>query len=576
VSRLSTNQYWLLALLIVTALCGFGRGADTDTRLPVPDEAARKLATPKVEEVIRAGSVRPKSKRRGAAAAALGLLVDKLLAKAAVTTGDDATRYCLLDAARDLAARGGDVDGAAEAVRELADTWRVDAANLGLQTVAELAPAATGPADAPKLVGWASTLMLDAIDDTSYAAARRAGEIALAAARGIHSTANVNALQIQLKRIDALEAAYEPVRTAVDKLKKEPTDPQANLTVGRFYAFEKGDWQQGLPALSHGADPALRSLAVTDLKTSTETSDPQPQVDAGDAWWDWSANQQSESRTRGLQRAAFWYARATAHLTGLARVRAQKRIDEASVGPESPDTFPPLGLVLYYRLSKSNVMPVASKGPPGGRPAQSALRDLCSDSDQGIVRSVEFADVAASTTFGIFDGHASEIECASPTLQLSTAFTIDALIRVHGAGSGSIVSRDDWDGGPTRGYVMRLWSGHPDITIGVNGWRSAGSKQELESGRWTHVTATFDGRTLQMLIGGEVVGSTPVKGRMAVSRWPLLVGNDTFARDRRLAADVAQVMIFSRALRPSEIHQIVGQKLLHPGAESADQSKGRR
>ena len=36
--------------------------------------------------------------------------------------------------------------------------------------------------------------------------------------------------------------------------------PPANLTVGKYYCFQKGDWEKGLPMLALGQDETLKAL----------------------------------------------------------------------------------------------------------------------------------------------------------------------------------------------------------------------------------------------------------------------------------------------------------------------------
>ena len=43
--------------------------------------------------------------------------------------------------------------------------------------------------------------------------------------------------------------ASKEAKESLATLEKEPADPKANLAVGRYLCFFKGNWDQGLPKL---------------------------------------------------------------------------------------------------------------------------------------------------------------------------------------------------------------------------------------------------------------------------------------------------------------------------------------
>ena len=58
-------------------------------------------------------------------------------------------------------------------------------------------------------------------------------------------------------------------------------DADANLTAGKYYSLQKGDWDKGLPLLAKGNDNLLKQLASTDLTRPGEAA---AQVAMGEAW----------------------------------------------------------------------------------------------------------------------------------------------------------------------------------------------------------------------------------------------------------------------------------------------------
>src|SRR5439155_16329922 len=81
--------------------------------------------------------------------------------------------------------------------------------------------------------------------------------------------------------IEVLRKEYEKLREAVQTLTTNPKDPAANLAVGRFQCFSKGDWDKGLPMLAAGSDAGLADLAKKDLSKPT---DPAVRVEVGEGW----------------------------------------------------------------------------------------------------------------------------------------------------------------------------------------------------------------------------------------------------------------------------------------------------
>ena len=63
-----------------------------------------------------------------------------------------------------------------------------------------------------------------------------------------------------------LLVAFGTTVRADEKLKTNPDDPQANLALGRYRCFAKGDWEAGLPLLAKSGDAALASLAKKALE----------------------------------------------------------------------------------------------------------------------------------------------------------------------------------------------------------------------------------------------------------------------------------------------------------------------
>ncbi|MBK7405238.1 MAG: hypothetical protein IPJ41_11550 [Phycisphaerales bacterium] len=65
-------------------------------------------------------------------------------------------------------------------------------------------------------------------------------------------------------------AALQPAREAALRLLQDPADPAANLDVGSYLCFTKGDWEHGLSLLARSDDPTLNALASALLNTGDD------------------------------------------------------------------------------------------------------------------------------------------------------------------------------------------------------------------------------------------------------------------------------------------------------------------
>ena len=127
--------------------------------------------------------------------------------------------------------------------------------------------------------------------------------------------------------IGELAKSYERVKVAAATLDKTPYDPEANLAVGGYKCFIKGDWDGGLPMLAHGSDQTLKTLAAKELSGAVSSDE---QAKLGDGWWDMAAETQDEAKGQFQARAAFWYRKALPGLSGMSKDKVQQRLEHIS------------------------------------------------------------------------------------------------------------------------------------------------------------------------------------------------------------------------------------------------------
>lgn len=265
-------------------------------------------------------------------------LARKLMSTAAQGAQSAADEYVLLAGAIAAAKEAADLPTCFEAADTMARRYDVDAAAI---KAASALAAPLGPADAADAAEaaqnvWAGLALvgqLEAADDFATAA-----RVAAALQKG----ATGPSLRAQVRKaasaLEAMRIAHDRLGPALEKLKASPGDPSANLAVGRYLCFLKGQWGRGLPMLAKGSDPATASAARKDLG---QPAGADARADVGDAWWRLSEIQTGPARAGAQRRAVFWYRKALPDLSGLKRAALEKRVAEAAAAGALAEAMPP-------------------------------------------------------------------------------------------------------------------------------------------------------------------------------------------------------------------------------------------
>ena len=91
------------------------------------------------------------------------------------------------------------------------------------------------------------------------------GQTAEAAAKKLKSVPLVSAVRKRNEGVIALHAEFAKIKPFLDDVGQNPQDAKANLAVGKYHAFIRGNWEKGLPLLARGGDGSLSKLAALDL-----------------------------------------------------------------------------------------------------------------------------------------------------------------------------------------------------------------------------------------------------------------------------------------------------------------------
>ncbi len=292
-------------------------------KLPIPADDEQRRANKLIGEIFGSGfdPIMTADKRQE--------LAGEFIASARQTNDDMAARYMLLMKAREFAEAAGAADLALEAADLLSTTFDVDALQLKGESLAGMSRLNLPSQRHADLANRILAFIDDALDDARVDVAEPLVVAATASASKARDTDLVRTVRIKTRKIQSALADYKAVAKALEKLDADPDDAEANLLVGRFYCLSRENWDTGLPYLAKGSDAVLAAAAKLDL---TNPSDATAQEAVGDAWWDLAEKAESESDDQAaLQlRSRYWYQNAAPRLTGLAKAKVDRRLEEMS------------------------------------------------------------------------------------------------------------------------------------------------------------------------------------------------------------------------------------------------------
>ncbi len=318
------------SVLFVAAMLASISSSFGQAKTPVPGDAARQNAVKLIEEVFG-------EKIAGARTSAEKSALAGQLLQEAGKAADSTNHYALLRYACDKAIEAGDADTALQAVDRMTRYYDVDAYRLQGQTLFQAAKSARLPVHTKAIAQRGLTLIDQAVELDDFVAADYLANLCRDAARKARDGELVKQAAARGEEVTEIAAAYAAIADALAALRQTPTDPEANLAVGRYQACFKGQWQEGLPMLAWGTDGPLKRAAANELRGATNSAG---QVALGDGWWDLAEAADGVTKRHLQARAAYWYRQAMPGLTGLVEGKVKKRL--AAVGDTAPTISPPV------------------------------------------------------------------------------------------------------------------------------------------------------------------------------------------------------------------------------------------
>jgi len=457
----------LLAVFLSAAVATSARAQYPNERLPVPDAAAQQEALAVVREVYK------DAYEKADDPSARQALAKKLLGEGIGTDDNPAGRFVLLKVARDIATQAGDGATAFQAVEEMAKTYRVDALDMKAEILTQGAKMARASADHRSVAEQAADLLEQAVAEDNFPLADRLGELAFGEARKAGELELSRWIRDRTQEIREIAAAFVKAQEAEATLAEKPIDPEANLTVGRYRCFLKGDWETGAPMLALGGDADLKAHALNELK---EPTTPTEQVQLGDGWAAVAESRKGLARRQILLRAAYWYRKAAPNLAGLEKARVEKSLLE--------------------------------------------LDDLKTDWRRVVPWALAF------------DGVDDYVEVPTWKFEGDTPVTIEVVV-MPGQIPGNVFAHVASDT-ERAGLCVRLANGRWEFLAAVGrNFAIAKSDGNVVLNRLVHLAGVWDGQMVRLYVDGRLQSKiAPAAGDFRPSRLPFFIGADPRKRDR--------------------------------------------
>jgi hypothetical protein len=293
-------------------------------RLAVPGAEAQARAEREIKELFKVDYAKSKPPERLA-------LALKLFRQAQETRDAPTDRFVLYREARDTAILAGNVPTTLQIVDSLGQEYAIDVLDAKVSALATIASSQSSPIANRHLAERFLSLVEEAIADDEYEIATKAADLAGTAAQRAQSSVLARFAQSRIESITELQTEFEGLKTKIECLREQPKDGEANLAVGSFYCFRKGQWDIGLPMLVLGNDQILQDLSKRDQANPSEAM---ARLSVGDAWWEYAEGQPDPITKEIRSRACSWYLNALPGIIGLTRTKLEARLIAAAGQPE--------------------------------------------------------------------------------------------------------------------------------------------------------------------------------------------------------------------------------------------------
>ena len=253
-------------------------------------------------------------------------LAKELLAEAARNTDSPVDRYVVLFVAASVGAKAGDLEATRTAIHELDDGYLVDVLTLKADALLALGSASrlTGPVS--ETGEFVRDLLNDAASADRYELIEEVGSKAITAVKRSKNPSLIRDVTRIVGEAKRAEQAFAELHQTLANVARDPEDQAANLIVGQYYAFRKGDWSSGLPHLSRCGEQQVMNLAKLELGDPQET---ERWIELGDGWATMAKTEKDNRARHNMNlHAISCYQRAVNQLSGFTMLTVKSRMDK--------------------------------------------------------------------------------------------------------------------------------------------------------------------------------------------------------------------------------------------------------
>ena len=298
---------------------------DSEKKPPVPDKEQWQAMKGKIVKIFQKDFAEAKTAE---AKLALAMKLDK---QGDASKDDPVERYALWRLAADGTSEAGEFSAAVQIVDKIQGEFDIDGEALKAELLnAGAARATISPEAARNLCETALKLAATAVGREDFDAAARYSKLATNSVRRAKDPQFSREVLARDREIEHLKTRYAAVAAAMETLNSNADDPGANLAIGRWQCFAKGDWEKGLPCLAKGSREDLAALAKQELAKPAAAKD---QAALADGWWALAEKDRTDFKAAYRARALRWYEQAVPGLSGLEKIRVEKQVAAAKQSP---------------------------------------------------------------------------------------------------------------------------------------------------------------------------------------------------------------------------------------------------
>lgn len=312
----SRSSFLITLVVILQSLSALAQAPIA--KLPVPDSVSKKKASVEIKEIYGGEFSKASTTSKKIA------LAKRLLQEGVATKNNPVSRYVLFRISKVIATGAGDANTAFLAIEQMSKYYKVDSFQLKSDALQAAAKNSKTKNLSKIILDKASKLIEDSFNRDKYDLAKKLSEIALSAAKKVRDRKLMKQIVARNKEIEAVGLEFEKLKPFFAALKTNPTDPIANMKIGKFFCLAKGDWQKGLAMLALCNDAKLKALAAKELQGPRAADF----LVLGEGWWQQAETEEGKVQKQLQAHAAIWYRKALPELTGIDKTKVAKRLSQ--------------------------------------------------------------------------------------------------------------------------------------------------------------------------------------------------------------------------------------------------------